>query len=84
MVQAAGWSAIQNGELLRRAAAAGFDVFLTPDRNLEYQQNLSQVTLGVVVLRARTNRIEDLLPLVPHLLDVLPTMRPGMLAHVSV
>jgi len=84
MVQVAGWSAIKNGELLHRAAAAGFDVFLTPDRNLEYQQNLSRVRLGIVVLRARTNRIEELLPLVPRLLELLPTARPGTVTHVSV
>lgn len=84
MVQAAGWSAIKNGELLRRAAAAGFYVFLTPDRNLEYQQNLSRAGLAVVVLLARTNRIEDLLPLVPRLVNVLPEVRPGTVIHVSV
>ncbi len=82
-VQAAGWSSFKNGELLRRAAAAGFEVFLTPDRNLEYQQNLSHAGLGIVVLLARTNRMEDLLPLIPRLREVLPAVRSGTVVHVS-
>lgn len=80
-VQAAGWSSIKNGELLQRAA--GFEVFLTPDRNLEYQQNLSHAGLGIVVLLARTNRVEDLLPLIPRLREVLPAVRSGTVVHVS-
>ena len=60
MVQAMGWSSVRNGDLLRRAAAAGFEAFVTPDQNLEYQQNLSRVGFAVVVVRARSNRIEDL------------------------
>lgn len=83
MVQAEGWSSLKNGELLRRAAAAGFRVLLTPDRNLEYQQNMSRVGLAVVVVRARTNRIEDLLPLVPRLLEALPHVQPGTVTHVG-
>ncbi len=65
MVQQEGWSSVKNGELLRRAAASEFVVFITPDRNLEYQQHIPAVKVGVVVIRARSNRIEDLLPLVP-------------------
>jgi hypothetical protein len=56
---------LKNGELLRRAADAGFEVFVTADRNLEFQQNLSQTRLGVILLVAPSNALEDLLPLVP-------------------
>ena len=84
MVQQEGWSAVKNGELLRRAAAAGFEVLITPDRNLEYQQNIPRSGVGVVVVRARTNRIEDLLPLVARLLAALPGARPGTVTHVGV
>jgi len=84
MVQEVGWSAVKNGELLRRAAAAGFEVLVTPDRNLEYQQNIPRAGLAVVVVRARTNRIEDITPLVPRLLEVLPWARPGSVTHVGV
>ena len=84
MVQAEGWSSVKNGELLRRAAAAGFDVFVTPDRKLEYQQHIPLVGVAVVVFRAHSNRIEDLAPLVPALLAVLPTVRVGTVTHVGV
>jgi hypothetical protein len=84
MVQQEGWSSVKNGDLLRRAAAAGFAVLITPDRNLEYQQNIPTVQLGVIVVRARTNRIEDLLPLVPRLLAELPNVKPGTITHVGV
>ena len=84
MVQAEGWSAVQNGELLRRAAAAGYDVFVTPDRKLEYQQHIPRVGVAVVVVRAHTNRIEDLRPLVPALLQVLPSLLAGTVTHVGV
>ena len=69
----AGWSAAENGELLRLAAER-FDVFLTADQNLQFQQNLSALPLAVVVLAARTNRIEDLRPLIPELLSRLKTL----------
>ena len=84
MVQAEGWSSVQNGELLRRAAAAGYDVFVTPDRKLEYQQHIPRVGVAVVVLRAYTNRIADIAPLVPALLQVLPSLRVGTVTHVGV
>jgi hypothetical protein len=84
MVQAEGWSSVQNGELLRRAAAVGYDVFVTPDRKLEYQQHIPRVGVAVVVVRAHTNRIEDIRPLVPALLQVLPSVRAGTVTHVGV
>ena len=59
-----GWSGLANGELLK-AASADFDVFFTADQNLQYQQNLRGFGVGVVVLAAVSNRIEDLLPLIP-------------------
>ena len=71
-----GWSTITNGELLALAAEA-FDVFVTVDRKLPSQQNLSALAIAVVVLRARTNRLADLRPLVPNLLAVLTQAKPG-------
>jgi predicted nuclease of predicted toxin-antitoxin system len=58
-----GWAGLKNGELLARAAA-DFDVFLTADQNLKYQQNLKGFDIGVVVMAAKSNRVADLLPLV--------------------
>ena len=51
-VRQQGWTGTKNGELLRRAVAAGFEVFLTADQNLQFQQNLAQLRLAVVVLAA--------------------------------
>ena len=84
MVQTEGWSSVKNGELLRRAAAAGFEAFVTPDQKLEYQQNIPRVGLAVVVLIARTNRLEDIAPLVPRLLEVLSDVRAGTVTRVGV
>ena len=57
-----GWASIENGALLRLAEVE-FDIFLTRDRNLEYQQNLQDIDLAVIVLIARSNDIDDLKPL---------------------
>jgi hypothetical protein len=72
-----GWAAIKNGELLTLAAQQ-FDVFVTVDRNLSFQQNLRAFPLAVIVLRARTNRLADLRPLIPALLAALDSPRPGI------
>ena len=61
-VQQEAWAGLKNGVLLSEAEAAGFSVFVTGDQNLEYQQNLAKRKLGVVVLGAASNTLEDLLP----------------------
>ncbi len=71
------WQGLKNGRLLARAEADGFDALVTADQNIEYQQNLEGVGVGIIVLAALTNRIEDLLPLVPALLEALSTVRAG-------
>ena len=65
-----GWRTIKNGELLRLAAAE-FDAFVTVDRNLAYQQNVSAYPIAIIVLRARSNRLADLIPLANELLSRL-------------
>jgi len=82
-VQQRGWAGLKNGELLRRAADAGLEVFVTADRNLEYQQNLARSPLGVVVLVAPSNALEDILPLVSSLLGAIPKSRPGQLLRLE-
>ena len=71
-----GWASLKNGELLSRAQAE-FDVFVTTDQNLMFQQNLPAFDIAVIVLAGKTNRLRDLLPLVPKLLEVLPSAKPG-------
>ena len=78
-----GWSTIKNGELLA-LAAKDFDVFVTVDRNLSFQKNLPAFEIAVIVLRARSNRLADLRPLLPGLLATLPDARRGAVAYVGV
>ena len=77
-----GWASKSNGELLQLASTE-FDALLTADQNLEFQQNVSRYDIGVVVLVASSNRVQDLLPLVPRLLELLPGLRPGELVRVA-
>jgi hypothetical protein len=73
-----GWASKRNGDLLA-LAVDHFDVFLTVDRNLSYQQDVSSFDIALVVLIGRSNRLEDLRVLVPRLLEVLPTVaRPAV------
>ena len=60
-VHSLGWSGIKNGDLLRRARSV-CDVFVTLDRNLEFQQNIKVLPFGIVLVRARSNRVADLTP----------------------
>jgi hypothetical protein len=80
--QQMGWSTTKNGELLA-LAEKDFDVFLTVDRNLSFQQHLPQFAIAVIVLRARTNRLSDLQPLLPQLLASIPTATRGAVTHVG-
>ena len=82
-VQQQGWAGLKNGALLRQAAEAGFEVFLTSDQNIEFQQNLRKTTLVVVVLVALTNKLEDLPPLVPAVLVALDGTAPGKLVRIG-
>ena len=79
---ARGWAGLQNGDLLRRASAE-YDAFVTVDANLPYQQTLTQFDIGVVLLRAHTNRMEHLRPLIPAILTALDGLTPGQLRRVG-
>jgi hypothetical protein len=74
-VQQAGWRGLKNGELLSETSGR-FDVFLTVDQFLDRQQTIPS-DLAVITLRARSNRIQDLLPLVPSLVRALNEAKPG-------
>ncbi len=77
-----GWSGVQNGKLLALAATK-FDVFVTADRNLEFQQNLSKLPIAVVVLVARKNRLPDIAPLIPKLMQLLDDLPANVLRKVG-
>ena len=71
-----GWAGIKNGQLLALAEKE-FDLFVTVDRNLSFQQNLPKFDLAVLVLAASSNRLATLLPLVPKMLSLFPNLKPG-------
>ena len=78
-----GWSGVKNGELLILAENE-FDVFITVDRNLSFQQNLPKFNIAVLVLHASSNRLTDLKPLTQKILSMLPTLMKGEAEHVSI
>jgi hypothetical protein len=81
-VSGMGWTGITNGELLQRAAGR-FDAFLTMDRKLPAEHNLSAVTFGIVLVRAPSNRLRNIAPLAPQIHAVLSAVRPGQLLQVG-
>jgi hypothetical protein len=72
-----GWTGLRNGVLLRAAAAAGFEVLITRDRSIPYQQNLSKLGIAVLILTRVRNRIDELRMLTSQIRSVLPLLRQG-------
>ena len=81
-VQGLGWAGVKNGELLRRATGL-IDAFVTMDRLLGRQQDISGLPFGVVLIVAHSNRVPDLIPLMAGLLEALNRIRPGTLEQVG-
>ena len=81
-VVACGWSVKKNGDLLALGDPQ-FDVLLTLDKNLPYQQNLDTRRIAVLIVRARSNRSQDLLPVVPECLAALATIQPRQVVRVG-
>lgn len=78
----AGWEALNNGKLLAEAAKQ-FDVMLTIDKNIQHQQNLSQLPIAILVIGACDNRLPTLLPFVPAIELALSTLSPRTFAEVT-
>ena len=78
-----GWSSKRNSELLTLVRAQAFDAFLTVDQNLSFQQNLLSAGVAVLVIVARTNRVQELRPLVPAILQAWGTLKPGTVVEVG-
>ena len=78
----AGFAGLKNGDLLEAAEAAKFDVFLTVDQGIEYQQNLATRETAIVIFRAKSNRLKDLLPLASACLGRLEAIRPGQIIRI--
>lgn len=78
-----GWAGIKNGDLLRLAEKE-FEAFLTVDRDISMQQDLTTFNLAVILIRSRSNRLEDIRPLVPELLEALDRPTPRALMTVGI
>ena len=81
-VRGLGWDGLKNGALMQRAATA-CDVFVTMDRNIPHQQNITALQFGVILVQAQSNRIEDLRPIVKSLQRAILDARPGILHRVG-
>ena len=81
-VQDLGWAGIKNGALLRLANGQ-FDALLTVDQGIEYQQNLSGLSISVVVMTAPSNDVDDLRPLLPGVQEALAKLKPGEIIRVG-
>ncbi len=81
-VQRIGWSGVKNGQLLALMQQERFDVFLTGDRNLQFQQDLPAARIAVVVLAAASTQLRDTLPLMPRVLTLLTALQPGTVTVV--
>jgi predicted nuclease of predicted toxin-antitoxin system len=81
-VQRRGWASIKNGKLLALAADE-FDLLLTADKGMEYQQNLATLPVAILVVLARSNRLEDLAATVPAILSALAELTPRTLRKVA-
>ena len=81
-VQKCGWSGVKNGKLLALAAGE-FDVLLTADKGIEYQQNLQTLPIAVLIVLAKSNRMEDLATAIPAVLAALQTLAPRTLQKVA-
>jgi len=79
-VQDMGWSGVKNGKLLALADPQ-FDVFITTDKNLRYQQNLARLKLAIVLLP--TNRVNVVIALIPKIEEALKTIRSGDFIEIA-
>ncbi|MGH9440610.1 MAG: hypothetical protein ACRD22_22785 [Terriglobia bacterium] len=80
----AGFKGLANGELIAAAEQAGFQVLITVDRNLTYQQNLRNRSISMIMLRGRTTDIDDLLVLMPEVIGALEDLKPGQVVQVGI
>jgi hypothetical protein len=74
---------LKNGELLTAAEAAKFDVFLTVDQGIEYQQNLTGRNIAIIIFRAKSNRLKDLLALAPTCLAQIKSIQPRQIVRIE-
>jgi predicted nuclease of predicted toxin-antitoxin system len=79
----AGFGGLKNGDLLKAAEAAKFDVLLTVDRGMEFQQDLNRRNIAVIIVRPKSNRLKELLPHLPACLAHLDSIQPGQIVRIG-
>lgn len=82
-VRAQRWLGLRNGVLLRAAVEAGFQVFITNDSSIEFQQNVKKIGIGVIAIVGVRNRIQDLRPLIPEILESLAVIESGQVITIA-
>lgn len=80
----AGLKGLANGRLLAAAEESGFEVLITVDRNMPYQQRLRRGEISLVILKARTTNLDDLLALIPDVLAALEVLKPGEAVRIGI
>ena len=79
----AGLAGLKNGDLLTAAETAKFDVLLTMDQGIEYQQNLTGRSIAIIIFRTKSNGLKDLLPHVPACLGYIESIQPGQIVRIE-
>lgn len=81
-VEEAGFKGLRNGRLLQ-AASGQYDVLVTVDQNIQYQQNLKTFAIAILVLKAKRSTYPMLKPLMPHVLEAIEKIKPGEIIIVD-
>lgn len=82
-INEAGFQGLKNGKLIQSASETGFEVLISVDKNIEHQQNKTNLPLAILILSARNNRIESLLPLMNEALKVLENIKTGEIITIK-
>jgi len=82
-IEQAGFKGLKNGKLLKQASKL-FDILITVDKHIEYQQNKAELPMSVLILAARSNRYESLLPLLPKALDSIKQISKAVIIKIEV
>jgi len=83
-IDEAGFKGLKNGKLIQAAGESGFEILVSVDKNIEHQQIKQSLPLAILVLSARTNRIESLLPLMGEALEILKAIKAGEIITVEI
>jgi predicted nuclease of predicted toxin-antitoxin system len=81
-VEDSGYKGLKNGRLFR-AASGNYDVLITVDQNIPNQQNFSTLKMALVIIHAKSNRYEDLIPFLPQILSSLTNISPGSVVRIE-